>query len=188
MSIIKHTTLAPIILVSLAGLLVGGFYQAFFVLFLKDLGWTQNQILLFGTVASLVFIPVSLAVTRHIKKREGIKTFFQGISMYSIASICLGFLGNAWGFFSMLFFSTAKDAGALQANASRSGAISKAFAPHSEEAGAIDTIFSPLGQSAGFLIGGFLLSFIGYPLLFAFGGIFVLFVTLFAKTFRIRRG
>ncbi len=48
-----------LILVSFAVLLLGGFYRAFFVLFLKqELAWSQNLILIFGALSSFLFLPI----------------------------------------------------------------------------------------------------------------------------------
>jgi len=58
----------------LAVLLLGGFYRAFFVLFLRqELVWSQNLILVFGAVFSLLFMPLSLYLIK--KNRRAKKAF-----------------------------------------------------------------------------------------------------------------
>ena len=73
--------------------------------------------------------------------------------------------------------------GALMADSGRSGLINRELKEYPEEAGAIDTIFSPLATALGALISGILIAFLGFNLLFIFGGIFVLIAGIGAKKF-----
>ena len=68
-------TLIPIF-ISLSVLLLVGFYSAFFVLFLKNLNWSQNQILIFGSLLSLLFLPISLFVNSRVAKQKKRKKHF----------------------------------------------------------------------------------------------------------------
>jgi len=73
--------------------------------------------------------------------------------------------------------------GVLMAGSGRSGLINRELKEYPEEAGAIDTIFSPLATALGALISGILIAFLGFNLLFIFGGIFVLIAGIGAKKF-----
>jgi len=59
--------------------------------------------------------------------------------------------------------------------------VSQTLKENPEEAGALDTIFSPLGIAFGALISGLIIGFLGYQLLFIFGGAFVILVSLLCK-------
>jgi len=84
-------------------------------------------------------------------------------------------------FLSILLINIGRSAGALITNSGRSGLVNKRLKDYPEEAGAIDTIFAPLSTAIGSLISGFAIAFLGYNLLFIFGGAFVLIIGYLAK-------
>jgi len=79
-------------------------------------------------------------------------------------------------FFNILLINFGRVAGDLICNSGRSGLISQKLKENPEEAGAMDTIFSPLGIALGALISGSIIGFLGFQLLFIFGGIFIIVV------------
>lgn len=169
-----------LLFLSFAALITGGLYHAFFVLFLRDLGWTQNQILLFGTLSAAIFMPVSLLVISLLGKQKSRTNMLQGLFAYSLATIAFGLLHKGLAFIPALGLFLVKDAGSLMVNSGRSGSVTHSLAKHPEEAGALDTIFSPLGQSFGFLIALVLLQYMDYAALFLAGGTILLACTFFA--------
>jgi len=180
--IIKNKNILFPIIISLSVLLLSGFYRSFFVLSLKDvLSWSQSSILLFVSVFSILFLPISLLIIKYLGNSKSEKNIFQGGITVGISSILFGALLPVLNFFSILLINLSKSVGSLITNSSRSGLLSRELKENIEEAGAIDTIFSPFGAALGALISGVLIGFLGYNLLFIFGGIFVVLVSLVVK-------
>ena len=176
----KKTILIPIV-VSFSVLLLAGFYRAFFVLFLKNLEWSQNLILLFVSLLSLVFLPISLFAIKRIGKLKSQKNVFQGAAISGALSIVLGGLGVFANFYTIFLVKFGQSIGGLMSGSGRSGLLSQKLKEHPEEAGAIDTIFSPLGVALGSLVAGLIIGFLGFNNLFIFGGIFVVAVAIIGK-------
>lgn len=166
-----------IVIISFIILVVGGFYQAFFVTFLKHIGWTQNTILFYTSIFSLLFLPLSLLAIR-ILSWEKIELFLLGSILFGITSILFGVLGGAIGFIGILILMELGELGSFITNSGRSGFLSKIFSSYAKEIGSLDTIFSPLGIAIGSLIGGLLVGSIGYSAIFILGGFLVLLVML----------
>jgi MFS family permease len=180
--LIKKRTVLPFVLTSFSVLLLGGFYRAYFVLFLKEsLLWSQNFILIFVSVLSLLFLPISLFLIRHLEKFQGEKNIFQGGLVAGFFSILFGSLVSVLNFFSVLLVDFARGIGSFLCNAGRSGLLTQRLKGKPEEAGAIDTVFAPLGVALGALISGTIIGFLGYGPLFILGGIFVIFSVLFLR-------
>jgi len=181
---IKGRDILPPILISFSVLLLAGFYQAFFVLFLKDsLLWSQNLILIFASIFSFLFLPISLLIIKYLGRLRSEKNIFQGGLITGISSILFGALVPVLNFFSILLINFGRSIGSLITNSGRSGLISQKLKENPEEAGALDTIFSPLGVALGALISGAIIGAVGYNLLFILGGIFVVTVGLIVKKF-----
>jgi MFS family permease len=179
---IKEKSIFPVIFISFSVLLLAGFYRAFFVLFLKDsLGWSQNLILVFVSLFSFLFLPLSFLIIKYLGRFKSEKNIFQGGIIAVAFSILFGALIPILNFFYVLIISAGRSIGALVCNAGRSGLISQKLKENPEEAGALDTIFSPLGVALGALISGAIIGFLGYQLLFILGGIFVIIVGILAK-------
>lgn len=179
---IKEKSILVPVLASFSVLLLGGFYHAFFILFLKDIGWNQNTILVFGSLVSLLFLPISLFVINLLGKQKSEKNVSRGgitAGFFTILLSIFPFLN----FLTILFIILGKDAGALIAGSGRSGLLSQSLREIPEESGGMDTIFSPLGIALGSLAGGFLLGFFSYKFLFLFAGIFVLFMSILGEFF-----
>ena len=165
-------------------LFLGGFYRAFFILFLKqELAWSQNLILVFGAVFSLLFMPLSLYLIKKIAEQRSFQNIIRGGAMAGLFTILFGFFVPILNFFSILFINIGRSAGSLIANSGRSGLINRRLKEYPEEAGAIDTVFSPLGTALGSLASGLAIAFLGYNFLFILGGLFVLLVTGLVKKF-----
>lgn len=172
--LLKQKKIFPFISISFAVLLLGGFYHAFFVLFLKDqLAWSQNLILIFVSVFSALFLPLSFFLIKYLEKNDSRKSIFKGGMIAGLISIVFGAAAGFLNFFSVLLINLLRSAGALICNSSRSGLVSRSFKTEPEEASAIDTIFAPLGVALGALVSGLLIGFFGYESLFILGGIFV---------------
>lgn len=179
---LKEKTIFPLLLISFSVLLLAGFYRAFFILFLKEqLVWSQEMILVFISVFSVLFSFSSLLLIKRLEKISSQKNIFQGGAIAGSFSIIFGLALPALNFLSVLIINLGKSAGALICNAGRSGLVSKNLKTDPEEAGTIDTTFSPLGAAFGALISGLIIGFLGYQLLFILGGVFVILVSLICK-------
>lgn len=181
-----NRSISPFIIISLSVLFVSGFYQAFFVLFLKSIGWSQNTILIFTSLFSLFFVPLSLYGISILSKIVKSHHIFRGSFIFAVSSIIFAIFGPSTGFMGILILMEIMELGGFIANAGRSGILSKAFEKHSRETAALDTVFSPLGTAFGSLAGGLLIGVLGFPVLFISGGVVVLLVSLWAKLIDIK--
>lgn len=181
---LKTKTILPFFLISFSVLLLAGFYRAFFVLFLKDqLSWSQDLILLFMSLFSVLFLPFSLLIIRHLEKTNSGKSVFQGGLIAGLFSVFFGLALPVLNFLSILLINLGRSAGSLICNSGRSGLISRRLKVDPEEASVIDTVFAPLGVAFGALFSGLMIGFLGYQALFILGGIFVIFVVLISNKF-----
>jgi MFS family permease len=177
--IISWKNILPFVLISFFVLILAGFNNAFFVLFLKNLGWSQNQILFFNSILSLVFLPISLWVIKQVAKFPSEINVCQGSQIAGIFSILLGGLASILNFYLAFFIMIGNYIGGLMTGSGRSGLLTTKLKKFPEESAAIDTIFSPLATAFGALIGGLLIPILGYPLIFILGGIFIFLAGIF---------
>jgi len=181
---IKERATFPFISISLSVLLLTGFYHAFFILFLKEnLFWSQNQILLFGSLLSLLFLPASLWVIKIVGQQKSEKNIFQGGLIAGFFSIIFGLISVFLTFWLSIFLMIGKSIGALMTGSGRSGILTTKLKEYPEESAALDTIFAPFGMAFGALIGGLIVGVFGYPLIFLLGGIFILLVGILSRKF-----
>ncbi|MDP3995931.1 MAG: MFS transporter [bacterium] len=181
-SSLKRKTVLPVFLISFSVLFLAGFYRAFFVLFLKDqLAWSQELILIFISVFSVLLLPLSFLIIKRLEKNNSGKNVFQGGLLVGFFSVILGLVTPFLSFLSVLVINFARSAGSLISSSGRSGLISKNFRAEPEEASVIDTVFSPLGVALGAFVSGLIIGFLGYQALFIFGGIFVILICLLTK-------
>jgi len=171
----------PFLAVSFAALLVGGAYRAFFVLFLKELGWADVGILAYGAVFSLLFVPAALYGISLVSRQRAQKSIVEGGALYALSSILFGLFAPWLHFGGILLTQLVRSFGGLITNTGRSGLLTRKFSVFPEEAGALDTVFAPLGVALGSLGAGLLIGHFGYMVLFVGGGLFVGAFVLFAK-------
>ena len=166
----------PILVFSLAILILGGFYQSFFLIFLKSIGWGRTQILTYSSLFSILFLPLSLYGIRVLSGSSVVRTIFIGGVVFAIASVAIGLTASFVGFIGILIFMEIGEFGSFLSNSSRSGFISKVLSSFPHGAAVLDTIFSPLGTALGSLLGGLLVGQIGYSGIFISGGILIVFL------------
>ena len=145
---IKGRDILPPILISFSVLLLAGFYQAFFVLFLEDsLLWSQNLILIFVSISSFLFLPISLLIIKYLGRLRvdelrssspslrsvSEKNIFQGGLITGISSILFGALVPVLNFFSILLINFGRSIGSLITNSGRSGLITRVIAKGEDE-------------------------------------------------------
>jgi MFS family permease len=180
---IKEKNAFFFIFISFLVLILAGFNNTFFVLFLKNLNWSQNQILLFNSLLSLIFLPISIFVIKQVAKFRSEINICRGSQIVGVFSILLGGLVSILNFYYIFLIMLGKSIGGLMAGAGRSGLLTIKLRNYSEESAAIDTIFSPLATAFGAIIGGLIIGPLGYPLIFILGGILIFGFSLLAKKF-----
>ncbi|MEK7503800.1 MAG: MFS transporter [Patescibacteria group bacterium] len=169
------------VFVSFLVLILAGFNNTFFVLFLKNLGWSQNQILIFNSLLAFIFLPISIWAIKQIARFKSEANIFRGAQITGIFSILLGSFANVFNFYSVFIVMLGKYLGGLIASAGRSGMMSIRLREYPEESAAVDTIFAPLATATGAIVGGLLIGSLGYPAIFVIGGIFLFGAGGFAK-------
>lgn len=178
---IKERNVLIPISASLAVLFLVGVYRPFFVLFLKDMGWVQNKVLLFVSLSSLVFSIFSLFIIKRIGELKSEKNILQGAAMSGLFSIILGSLGAFANFCTIFLADLGQSIGGFISSSGRSGLISQKLKAYPKEASVIDTVFSPLGTALGSLVAGLIVGFLGFSNLFIVAGIFVIVVAILGK-------
>ena len=179
--ILKQKAILFPVVAGFSVLILAGFYRAFFVLFLKDIGWSQNLILFFVSSLSLIFLPISLLIIKRVGDRASEKSIFHGALLTSGFSIALGIFGSCANFFVIFLIKLGQGMSGLMCGSGRSGLLSQKLKKYPEEASVLDTIFSPLGVALGSLVSGLIIGFLGFNNLFIFAGLFVLVVLLIGK-------
>jgi len=179
--IISLKNILPFVLISFLVLILAGFNNVFFVLFLKNLNWSQNQILIFNSFLSFVFLPISIWVIRQIAKFKSETNISRGSQVTGIFSIILGSFASILNFYSLFLIMIGKYIGGLMTGSGRSGLLTTKLREYPEESAAIDTIFAPLATATGALIGGLIIGPLGYPLIFILGGILLFGTGIFGR-------
>ncbi|MFA6252531.1 MAG: MFS transporter [Candidatus Paceibacterota bacterium] len=154
-------------------LFIIGFYNIFFVLFLKSLNWTQEQILIFNSLTSLFFLPISILIAKKAIKSNSKYDISFGGQIIGICAVLLGIISNALNYISIFILIIVGNIGSLIASSGRSGLMAIKLKKNPNESAAIDTIFSPLSTAIGALLGGFLIQSFGYSFLFILFGIVI---------------
>jgi MFS family permease len=170
----------PLIFTSFLVLIIAGFNNTFFVLFLNNLHWSQNQILIFNSLLSLAYLPVSYLVVKMIKKKS-VTNITYGSQIVGAFTFILGALTNFLNFYLVFVIMLGRNIGGLITNSGRSGLLTSKLKKYPEESAAVDTIFSPLSTALGALIGGLVIGPLGYPLIFALSGVLIFTCGLFSK-------
>ncbi len=170
------------VFLSFSVLLLTGFYHAFFVLFLKEtLFWSRDKILLFGSLFSFLFLPISLWTIKIAGKQKSEENISRGSLIAGIFSILFGLISTSLTFRLSILLMLGKAMGTLMAGSGRSGFLATKLKDCPEESAAIDTMFSPLGFAFGGLIGGLLVEQFGYSSIFIIGGFFVSMTIMLGK-------
>lgn len=177
-SLKKDKVAAFALVVMFVSLIFGGISRPYFVLFLKDLHYTQNNIIGFFSLLSLVFIPLSWIIIKYIGKITSYKNITLGVTVDGIIFIIIGLFSSILNLILVFLLLLADTVGGLMAGSGKSGMIAEKFAKFKEEASTIDTVIVTLAPALGGIIGGIVISQIGYAATFLWGGIIVLIFAL----------
>lgn len=160
-------------------LILGGFNNTFFPLFLKSLGWSINQILIFNSILSIIFLPLSIFVIKQINKLKSEENLLVGSEIVGIFSILLGLLSGVLNYIIAFLVMIGREVGGLMSGSGRSGLLSTKLEKYPQESAAIDTIFSPFATAFGALFGGLIISTFGYQAVFIGLGILIFIVAIY---------
>lgn len=167
------------LLVIFMALILGGIYRPYFVLFLRDLNYSQNEIIGFFSLLSILFIPLSWFAIEFIGKNSSIRNISLGVVadgiIFILISIWSSFLSSI-GMFTLLLVDSIAG---LMVGSGKSGMMAKKFAKYKEEASTIDTVIVTLGPALGGILGGVVISYIGYQYTFLIMGLIVAILGIF---------
>jgi MFS family permease len=167
-------------------LILGGIYRAFFVLFLKDLSFSQDDIIKFASAASFVYIPFSILVIKIMGKFHKTKIVGAGIALEGATAIAFGALHGALSYGAIFALNILDSMGELASSSGKSAFFAKKLENFKQEASAIDSIMTTLGPALGGLIGGLAVSVLGYRETFLIAGILVFTMGVYSMFFRFR--
>lgn len=176
-------TFAAVLVSIFAAMILGGIYRAFFVLFLEELSFSQEDIIKFISIASFAYLPLSILVVKIIENIKNLEIINSGIILEGLVSVVFGAFARTMNFFGIFFMMLADSGGALALGSGKSSLIAEKFKNHKEEASTIDTAITTLGPAIGGLIGGIAISFLGYQNTFLFAGLIVFFLGLVLKVY-----
>lgn len=168
-------------------LILGGVYRTYFVLFLKELNYGQGEIIGFISLLSVLFIPLSWIVIIFIGKISSFRNISYGVLADGIIFIIIGLWSGLINYFGMFMLLLMDLAAGLMVGSGKSGMMAKKFAKFKEEASTIDTIIVTLGPALGGILGGVVISYIGYQKTFLFMGIIVVLLGLVFNIFNFKR-
>ena len=167
----------PIILLALfATLILGGIYRAFFILFLKDLSYSQNDIIKFISIISIIYLPLSLIVIKTMERLKSVRIISGGIIIEGIVTVILGIFAGALNLLAIFSVMLIDSLGSLAIGSGKSSWLAAKLKNRRKEAATVDTILTTLGPALGGLLGGIVITYIGYQNTFLAGGVAVLFL------------
>jgi|GEM_PF-683697 len=115
-------------ILSFALLWQAGLYSAFFVLFLKnELFWNNDRILFFVSLSAAVFSLAYFAFIRPLQKDKNESSIFRGTLVASFASLFFALPLKFLSFFNVFAIDFVQNAGAFLTNAGRSAMFTKEF-------------------------------------------------------------
>lgn len=156
-----------------SALVMSGIYGAFFVLFLKDLSYSQAEIIKFTSAIAFVYVPFSILVIKLMGKFRKTKVVAGGIALEGIVSITLGVFYSALGIGALFALNILDSMGSLALGSGKSAFFAKRLEGFREEASTIDSIMTTLGPALGGLLGGIAVSAWGYQKTFLLAGVVV---------------
>lgn len=165
-------------------LILGGIYRAFFVLLLKDLSFSQNDIIRLTSAISFAYVPFSILAIRLMGKFRKTRLVSGGIALEGLTAVIIGAFYSALSTGALFVLCILDSMGALVLGSGKSAFFAKKLAGLREEASAVDSIMTTLGPALGGLLGGMAVSAWGYRKTFLVAGASVLIAGVFSLSFR----
>lgn len=143
-------------------LILGGTYRTYFILFLKELNYSQNEIVGFISLLSLLFIPLSWLAIKFIGKISSFRNISSGVIANGIIFIIIGLWSGFLNSIAVFMLLLVDSIVGLMVGSGKSGMMAEKFARFKEEASTIDTVIITLGSAFGGILGGVTISYLGY--------------------------
>lgn len=173
-------TMKVLMLSFIFALMLSGIYRAFLAIFLKDLSFSEEKTIQILSLSSAIYLPLSLFAVKVMEKMKDLGIVRKGILIEGIVSMFIGFFAPALNFFMMLAAVISDNFGVLLSDTGKSSFLSEKLKEYKEEASMIDTIISTLFPALGSLLGGFMISHVGYRSVFVLMGIAIFALSLFS--------
>jgi len=167
-----------------AALIMSGIYSAFFVLLLKDLSFSQEEVIRFTSAISFVYVPFSILVIKLMGKFRKTKVVSAGIATEGAAAIILGSFYSVLGVGALFVLNILDAMGALALGSGKSAFFAKKLKDFQQEASTIDSIMTTLGPALGGLLGGIAVSIWGYQKTFLLAGVVVFAMGIYSLSFK----
>jgi predicted MFS family arabinose efflux permease len=167
-----------------AALILSGIYRAFFVLFLRDLSFSQEEIIRFMAAISFVYVPFSMLVIRLMGRLRKTKVVSAGIALHGLTALLFGAFYGALSYAAIFLLNILDAMGELAIGSGKSAYFAKKLEGFKEEASTIDSVMTTLGPALGGFLGGLGLAALGYQKTFLLAGSVVFLLGLSSLFFR----
>jgi MFS family permease len=161
-------------------LILSGIYRAFFVLLLKDLSFSQTDIIRFMSAVSFVYVPFSVLVIKAMGKFHKTKIVSAGIALQGLTAVMFGLFTSTLSHGAIFVLNILDSMGELAMGSGKSAFFAKKLTGHKEEASTIDSIMTTLGPALGGIIGGISVTMMGYQRTFLVAGAVVTILGLYS--------
>lgn len=165
-------------------LILGGIYRAFFVLMLKDLSFSQDEIIRFASAISFIYVPFSIITIKLMGKFHKTKLVSAGIAIEGATAAAFGIFYSSLSYGAIFALNILDSAGELAMGSGKSAFFAKKLENFKEEASTIDSIMTTLGPALGGIIGGIMVSAMGYRRTFLLAGTAIFFVGIYSMFLR----
>ena len=186
-NILKNDKALSVIFLSIfSALILGGIYRAFFVLFLQNLSFSQEEIIRFISISAIAYLPLSIIIIKIIEKFKDLKIANGGIIIESLATVVFGILAPIANLLGIFLIMMVDSFGSLLVGSGKSAILTRKFKNCKEEASTIDTIMTTLGPALGAFAGGIAISLIGFQFTFLIAGVVVFLMGIIFFTLSLR--
>ena len=165
-------------------LILGGIYRAFFVLLLRDLSFSQEEIIKFMSAISFIYVPFSLLVIKLMGKMRKRRIVTSGMIIEGAVSVALGAFYLFLSVGAIFILNILDSMGALALGSGKSAFFAKKLENFKEEASTIDSIMTTLGPALGGFLGGAAVSVLGYQKTFTLAGAVVFAMGVYSLSFK----
>lgn len=167
-------------------LILGGIYRAFFVLMLKDLSFSQDEIIKFASAISFIYVPFSIITIKLMGRFRKTKIVSAGIAIEGATAVAFGIFYSSLSYGLIFVLNILDSAGELATGSGKSAFFAKKLEGFREEASTIDSIMTTFGPALGGVIGGIMISAMGYRQTFLLAGAVIFFMGICSMLLRFR--
>lgn len=165
-------------------LILGGIYRTFFVLLLKDISFSEESIIRLVSALSFVYVPFSILVIKVMERFHKAEIASGGMILEGAVSIIMGAFSSVLSAGAFFILNILDSMGALALGSGKSAFFAKKLEKFKEEASTIDSVMTTFGPALGALIGGILVSLLGYAGTFLIAGLAVFLIGILSLFFK----